>query len=122
MAFLGPESITAAEAWYCAIDQGRGEEYSRLLYQVQGLQGKATFSTDNLKAYAGQLKLNTADFGVCLDSDKYNSRVLSERQAGQNAKVEATPTLIIDGKVFKGALAPPALDTEIQAAIKRHGL
>jgi protein-disulfide isomerase len=121
MAFLGPESITAAEAWYCAVDQSKGEEYSKLLYQVQGLQGKASFSKDNLKAYAGQLKLNTADFGACLDSGKYNARVLSERQAGENAKVEATPTLIIDGKMFKGALAPTALDSEIQAALKKRG-
>jgi protein-disulfide isomerase len=122
MAFLGPESIDAAEAWYCAVDQGKGEEYSKLLYQRQGAENGGTFVRPNLKAFAGELKLDTASFGACLDSDKYRSKVLAEKQAGQNANIQQTPTVTIDGKIFKNLFLQDQLDAEIQAAIKRHGL
>jgi protein-disulfide isomerase len=122
MAFLGPESVTAAEAWFCAIDQGKGEEYSRLLYQRQGgPQGRATFSKDNLKLYASELKLDGTAFATCLDSGKHSAKVASERLAGQAAKIEATPSLVIDGEIIKGVPEPNVLESKIQAALKKRG-
>ena len=114
--------MAAAEAWYCAIDQGKGEQYSKLLYQRQSGEGRGAFSNDNLKKYAAELSLNTAEFGACLDSHKYAGKVASERSAGEAARIQATPSIVIDGEIIKGVPDPNVLDQKIQAAIKRHGL
>ncbi len=119
--FIGPESSSAAEAWYCATDQGKGEEFFNLLFQRQGPENSGTFSVANLKGFAAELKLNTTEFSSCLDTHKYASKVDTEAKAAKAAKIQATPSLVIDGEIIKGVPDPSVLDSKIQAAIKRHG-
>jgi protein-disulfide isomerase len=120
-AFLGPESVGAAEAWYCATDQGKSEEYFKLLFTRQNGEGRGTFVTANLKAFAAELGLNTTQFNSCMDTHKYASKVDSEKRAGEAAKIQATPSIVVDGEIIKGVPDPQVLDTKIQTAIKRHG-
>ena len=56
------ESPKAAEAGRCAYDQGKFWEYHDLLYQKA-----PALSVADLKAYAGQLGLDTVVFNQCLD-------------------------------------------------------
>ncbi|MCL5019399.1 MAG: thioredoxin domain-containing protein [Patescibacteria group bacterium] len=48
-AFLGPESILAAEGGYCAAEQGKFWEYHNFLYEHQGPENSGTFSKENLE-------------------------------------------------------------------------
>lgn len=48
-AFLGPESITAAQGAYCANEQGKFWQYHNFLFENQGPENSGTFSKENLE-------------------------------------------------------------------------
>jgi protein-disulfide isomerase len=98
MAFLGPESILAAEAAECAGDQGRFWDYHDTLYASQNGENHGTFSTAHLKQFATTIALDQGAFNRCLDTHKYLSRVQLETQAGVKLGVNSTPTLLINGQ------------------------
>ena len=95
--FLGPDSIVAAQAAYCAGDQGKYWEYHDYLYtNQQGVQN-GWASASNLKSIAGTLGLDTTQFNSCLDSGKYADRVSHNKDIGTSQGVQGTPTFFIVG-------------------------
>jgi len=98
MAFLGPESGWAAEAAYCADEQGQFWPYHDKLYQSQGSEGGGAFSRDNLKRFARELGLDSSAFNSCLDSGKYVAQVQSDTNSAGQAGVRGTPTFILNGR------------------------
>ena len=99
--FLGPDSTVAAQAVYCAGDQGKYWQYHDYLYaNQQGVQSGWASAT-NLKSYAGTLGLDTTQFGSCLDSGKYASQVSHNKQVGAAAGVQGTPAFFIIGPTGK---------------------
>ncbi len=101
-AFLGPESIFAAEAAEAAADQGRYFDYRALLWQRQRGENLGAFKAENLKAFAAELGLDQKKFNEALDSGKYRSAVLAEQKEGEALGVNATPTLMINGQIVPG--------------------
>lgn len=102
-AFLGDESIWAAEASECAADQNQFWEYHDLLFARQNGENQGAFNKDNLKAFAEELGLDTAVFNECLDSGKYTSLVQQQTDLGRSIGVESTPTFLINGQGIVGA-------------------
>lgn len=56
-AFLGQESLKAAEATLCANEQGKFWEYHDYLFTHQDGENRGNFSDDYLKSFARELKL-----------------------------------------------------------------
>ena len=56
------------------------------------------YQKDQLKKYASALKLNTAQFNNCLDTDKYASVVQADIDEGTKLSVRGTPTFYANGK------------------------
>jgi protein-disulfide isomerase len=104
-AFLTPESEPAAQAVECALDQGADKfwAYHDLLFSMQG-RGGAALSNTSLKAYAGQLNLDTAAFDKCLDSGAKAAAVKADHDDGVSSGVTGTPTWFINGELMPGAL------------------
>lgn len=102
-AFLGDESFQAAEASECAADQDAFWEYHDLLFNNQNGENRGAFSTENLKAFAAELDLNTDEFNQCLDSGKYSEAVSSATGAAQSIGVRSTPAFIVNGQPVVGA-------------------
>jgi predicted secreted protein with PEFG-CTERM motif len=95
--FLGPDSTVAAQAAYCAGDQGKYWEYHDYLYtNQQGVQS-GWASASNLKPIAATLGLNTAQFNTCLDSAKYADRVSHNKDIGTSKGIQGTPAFFIVG-------------------------
>jgi len=108
LAFFGPDSTKAAEATYCADDQGKYWEFHNILYSNQQGINDGWASPDNLKSFASQLNLNKDLFDGCLDSDKYKQRVEKNVLEAKRTGASATPTFIIVGphgeqKTIEGA-------------------
>lgn len=103
MAFIGSESVLAAEAAQCANDQGMFWEYHDKLFEEQGGENSGAFSASRLKRFAGELGLDQASFDACLDNGTHQQMVLDETDAARDAGVESTPWLFINGEVVKGA-------------------
>ena len=99
--FLGQDSDNAANASYCANDQGKFWEYHSTLYNNQGGINDGWANVSTLKQFAVDLGLDTAEFNNCVDSDKHKDRVDYNRQVGASHGVEGTPVFIVvdsDGK------------------------
>ena len=116
-AFLGDESQWAAEASECANEQGRFWEYYDKLYWEQNGENVGIFSKDNLKRFAIDLELDTAEFDQCLDSGRYAEKIQQETLEGQQAGVRGTPTVFVDGQYLENGGSYPVLKAAIEAAL-----
>lgn len=98
LAFLGRDSPTAAQASYCAEDQGMYWEYHDLLYNSQESRiDNGWANSERLKAFAFSLGLDMTLFESCLDSGKYSKRVQYNVSEAKKHGARATPTFIIVG-------------------------
>lgn len=116
MAFLGQESIWAAEAAKCAQDQNQFWAYHDKLFNEQQGENSGAFTKANLKRFAADLHLDTQQFDSCLDADKYLQDVQNERQTGQQMGVNSTPTFFINGQKYEGVLSYDRLSAIVKAA------
>lgn len=96
-AFLGEDSVKAAEATYCADDQERYWDYHAALYNNQGGIQSGWASPDALKQFASGIGLDREQFDSCLDSGKYSDRISYNTQIAISSGVEGTPTFFIVG-------------------------
>lgn len=97
--FLGNESIQAAEAAYCAEEEGRFWDYHDTLFLNWNGENAGNFSDKRLVAFAGSLGLNENSFKTCLNSNRYNSDVQEGLRYGKSLGVTATPTFSVNGKL-----------------------
>ncbi len=119
LAFLGPESIAAAEASECARDQQKYWQYHDALYEVEyaevekvlngqlpSNEGNGNLNRDLFKKIASDLKTNVDEFLSCVDSRKYKGEVekdIAEAKTAMNQRI-STPTSFINGQMVQGAL------------------
>jgi len=101
-AFLGRESVWAAEAARCAAEQGKFWEYHDTLFAEQGAENSGTFEKHNLKRFAAELGLDTARFDACLDRDRELDAVRQGDEDAQRRGIQGTPTLFVDGGPLGG--------------------
>lgn len=123
LAFLGPESVAAAEATECAREQGKFWEYHSALYAAEIADGKEHNENLNRTLFmklAGDTGLDAASFGECIDSGKYKSLVEEANAAASAAGVYSTPTTFVNGKKVivldsKGNPVPDARTGDVQS-------
>ena len=105
IAIISANSLPAAQAVYCADEQGAFWEYRELTFLNQG---NLAFKRDNFGLIAETLGLDRAQFMSCFDAGGYETEIMQASQAAQNFGVEGTPTFIIAGERF-----PKAGETEL---------
>ena len=100
--FLGRDSPMAAQASYCAEDQGKYWEYHEILYTLQdGDPDSGWADRERLNSFAFSLDMNIDEFNDCMDSSKYKNRVKANYDEAVKNGAQSTPTFIIiseDGK------------------------
>ena len=97
LAFLGKDSRKAAEASYCAEEQGKYWEYHDLVYSNQEEIDDGWANSERLKDFAFMIGLDLELFENCLDSGKYKKRVQFNIDQAKKNGANATPTFIIVG-------------------------
>ena len=99
----GPDSILAAEASYCAEDQGKYWEYHDELYTNWGGERTGWITRTSLEKFAQTIDLELEEFNSCLDRHKYHQRVLDLAEYGKEIGINATPSFLIfnDEKIIK---------------------
>lgn len=117
MAFLGRESLWAAEGAECAGEGNRFWDFHDRLYAAQGGENSGTFSKANLQQIADALSLGSG-FNACLTSDRYSQRVRDEIAIGPTKGVTATPTLFINGRKLEGVQSIEQLRAIIDPLLK----
>lgn len=138
--FLGPESARAAEAAYCAGDQGKFWEMHDVIF-TNLLEGekRGQFTDARLTAFAEKLNIDMGTFRDCFNNGKYASRLLEDQQnaakditsttnyaelvaAGQYSSGGlSTPSFVINGRLIPGAMPFSTFQQEIDAALAAAG-
>lgn len=117
LAFLGQDSVTAAEATRCAGDQGQFWTFHDYLFNHQGSENSGWADAANEKLFAAALGLDTARFGLCLDYGKYAQAVQASNNQAAARDVNGTPTAFINGAEVYGAQALSVYTQLINAAL-----
>lgn len=115
MAFLGQESVDAAEAVYCANDQGKFWEYRDMLYANHTGENVGDFTQTKLISFAKKLSLDTTAFESCLTTNKYQQQVTDANTYASGLGVSSTPSFIVDGLVVSAS----DLQSAIEAALAK---
>lgn len=116
-AFIGPESTWAAEASECANEQGRFWDYHDKIFAEQAGENRGTFSKENLKRFAAELGLDTAQFDECFDSGRYESRVRDEASEAQRRRINSTPSILVNGQLIQNGSNYQVLQAAVEAAL-----
>lgn len=95
---IHPHAPKAAEAAFCAGEQGRYWEMHDGLLAAQG-----ALAIDDLKARARVLGLDVPRFDACLDSGRMAASVESSRKLGEGLGVSSTPAFFVNGRPLTGA-------------------
>jgi protein-disulfide isomerase len=127
--FIGPESKAAAEAAYCAGDQGKYWEYHDILFANQTGENVGAYANRRLQAFAEALSLDMDAFNSCLNSGKFSGRADQDRVDGTAAGVTGTPAFVItytvDGeqrtRFISGAYPFSEFQTQIEGALAEMG-
>jgi len=108
-----PNAQKAAVASECAAKQGKFWEMHDGLFKMAETEG---LTVEGMRKLAGDLKLNTGDFNVCLDGDETLARVEADYNGGVAAGVSGTPGTFVNGKIVEGAVPYASFKQAIVAA------
>ena len=99
----GPDSKLAAEASYCAQDQEKYWQYHDEIYRNWGGERTGWITREALTEFAVTVNLDTEKFNKCLDDNKYESKVNSLYEFGNQIGIDATPSFLVfnDQKIIK---------------------
>ena len=99
MSFLGEESTNAAEAAFCADDQGKFWEMHDAIFGANnGKENSGIFTRNNLKMIAKNVNgLNLSQFNRCLENSEKLSEIQEINKIANNFAT-STPTFFVNGK------------------------
>jgi protein-disulfide isomerase len=95
---LHPQARNAAEASWCAQDQGKFWEYHDLLFANAPKAGE-----DDLKHYAGQIDLDMRKFESCLSQKANHDSIQRDIDEVTKLGMSGTPAFFINGRPISGA-------------------
>ncbi|MEQ1849721.1 MAG: DsbA family protein [Candidatus Peribacteraceae bacterium] len=90
---IHPYAMEAAEAAECAADQGKFWEFVDMNYANQ-----SSLKSAALREWGAALKLDSALFDRCIESDIKEDTILADYAEGQKMGVNGTPSYYVNGK------------------------
>lgn len=127
--FIGEESKAAAEAAYCAGDQGKFWEMHDILFANQTGENVGAFSDRRLNAFVDEIGLDRDAYDECAASGKYDDLIRQDELAAAEAGIDSTPSFVISYEVngesktrfLRGAESLEGFSQEIEAALAEMG-
>ena len=93
-----PHARPAAEAAFCALDQGKYWEY-----REKAFAGSPKLEDSDFMTFAKDVGLNMKKFEKCYQSHTYAARVDADIAAGQDLGVQGTPHFFVNNQEINGA-------------------
>ncbi len=113
LAFLGQESIDAAQAAYCANDQGKFWEYRAYLYTNLTGENVGSFEQKNLLSFAKSLDLDMDTFTTCLTTAAHTQEMGENDTYAQSAGMSYTPSFMVNGTLVGANDLQAAIDAAL---------
>ena len=118
VSFIGNESISAANAAYCAADEGHYLDFHKALYLVQpSLENSGFFTSTNLLKIGAYVGLESKSFVDCVNKASKLDQVKAAYDSMAKYKVQGTPTVFFNGKLWERKNSGFVLD-EFSAAFE----
>jgi len=100
---IHPQAPLAAEAARCAGDQDAYLEMHHTLFERQDQWSNRDDAGDIFVGFAGELGLDEATFGQCLESGQYTAAVAADLAQGVSLGINGTPAFFLNGNFVSGA-------------------
>lgn len=113
---IHPNARAAANAAWCADEQGKYWEYHDILFTEQSSWGPQRNPDESFRTYATRLGMEVNSFGTCYDARRHDGKVMAGVQEGNANRVTGTPTIFVNGVRHPG-LAPADWDRVLQTAL-----
>jgi protein-disulfide isomerase len=106
---LHKESMDAAKASVAAARQGKFLEMHKALFAHQGNQ-----SREEIAGYAKDIGLDLAKFQKDWSDPGVEAKIKADKDEGARAKLEGTPTLFLNGRMYADMLTADSLNDWIE--------
>jgi protein-disulfide isomerase len=116
IAFIGPESVAAANAAEAAGDEGRFWAYHDLLFADQAPENSGALTTDRLLALGRQIGLTSPQFQQRVRDGTYDNWIRQVTDQSSQRGVLQTPTVLVNGREIDAALTAQGLQAAVNAA------
>jgi protein-disulfide isomerase len=118
LSFLGDESVRAANASFCAADEGHYLDFHHAIYAVQSpLENSGFLTNDKLVSIGKKIGITSTTFANCVTKGSKIDLVKSNYDSMASFKVTGTPTVFINGKLWQRKSADFNL-AEFSAAVE----
>ena len=118
LSFLGDESVRAANASFCAADEGQYLDFHHALYAVQSpLENSGFWSNDKLVSIGKKIGITSTKFADCVTKGSKVDLVKTNYDSMPKFGVKGTPTVFIDGKLWERK-SPDFNLAEFKAAVE----
>lgn len=114
--YLGPESLTAAQAGRAAAAQDHFWEFNRAMYDDQAPPNSGTLTEDYLVSVAEDLGLDTGQFRRDMIAPDATEAIKRDFAEGQAIGVTGTPAFVINGMFIIGAQPTEVFEQAIEEA------
>lgn len=118
LSFLGDESVRAANASFCAADEGQYLDFHHALYAVQSpLENSGFWSNEKLIAIGKKIGISSTKFSDCVRKGSKIALVKANYDSMEKFGVKGTPTVFINGKLWERK-SPDFNLAEFKAAVE----
>ena len=102
LSFLGDESVRAANASFCAADEGQYLDFHHALYAVQSpLENSGFWSNETLVNIGKKIGITSTTFADCVTKGSKVEVVKANYDSMNKFGVQGTPTVFINGKKWE---------------------
>lgn len=118
LSFLGDESVRAANASFCAADEGQYLDFHHALYAVQSpLENSGFWSNETLVNIGKKIGITSQSFADCVTKGSKVEIVKANYDSMSKFGVQGTPTVFINGKKWERTQNEFSLE-EFKAAVE----
>lgn len=118
LSFLGDESVRAANASFCAADEGQYLDFHKALYAIQSpVENSGFWSSETLVKIGKKIGINSPVFDSCVTKGSKVDLVQAHSDSMAKYGVQGTPTVFINGKLWERTSNGFSLD-EFRTAVE----
>ena len=118
LSFLGDESVRAANASFCAADEGQYLDFHKAIYAVQStVENSGFWSNETLVEMGKKIGITSTKFEDCVTKGSKVDLVQANSESMSKFGVQGTPTVFINGKKWERTQNAFVLD-EFKAAVE----
>jgi protein-disulfide isomerase len=118
LSFLGDESVRAANASFCAADEGQFLDFHKAIYAVQSsVENSGFWSNETLVEIGKKIGITSTTFENCVTKGSKVDLVQANADSMSKFGVQGTPTVFINGKKWERTQSEFLLE-EFKAAVE----